>query len=102
EEIFRQEWAHHYDTVRVTDGHVKNILNRLETDGLLKNTIVFFFSDHGNNHSLRHKQFCYEGGVHVPLIISGPGIEKNTTRNELISGLDISATTLALAGIELP
>ena len=102
EEIFRQEWAHHYDTVRVTDGHVKNIMGRLEADGLLKNTIVFFFSDHGNNHSLRHKQFCYEGGVHVPLIISGPGIEKNSTRNELISGLDISATTLALAGIELP
>lgn len=102
EEIFRQEWAHHYDTVRVTDGHVQEIMNRLKADGLLENTIVFFFSDHGNNHSLRHKQFCYEGGVHVPLIISGPGIEKNAMRAELISSLDISATTLALAGIELP
>ena len=102
EELFRQEWAHHYDTVRVTGGHVKEIMRRLKADGLLKNTIVFFFSDHGNNHSLRHKQFCYEGGVHVPLIISGPGIPKKEVRNELISALDISATTLALAGIELP
>ncbi len=102
EEIFRQEWAHHYETVRVTDGHVKEIMDRLKADGLIENTIIFFFSDHGNNHSLRHKQFCYEGGVHVPLIISGPGIEKNATRNELVSGLDISATTLALAGITLP
>ncbi|MGB1259771.1 MAG: sulfatase-like hydrolase/transferase [Akkermansiaceae bacterium] len=102
EEIFRKEWAHHYDTVRVTDGHVKGILQRLKNDGLLENTIVFFFSDHGNNHSLRHKQFCYEGGVHVPLIISGPGIPKNAVRKEMISALDISATTLALAGIELP
>jgi arylsulfatase A-like enzyme len=68
----------------------------------LDNTIVFFFSDHGNNHSLRHKQFCYEGGVHVPLIISGPGIPTNKVRRELTNTLDISATTLALAGIELP
>ncbi len=102
EELFRKEWAHHYDTVRVTDGHVKQIMERLKTDGLLENTIVFFFSDHGNNHSLRHKQFCYEGGVHVPLIISGPGIPKDAVQKELVSALDISATTLALAGIELP
>ncbi|BDS07899.1 hypothetical protein NT6N_29390 [Oceaniferula spumae] len=102
EEMFRKEWAHHYDTVRVTDEHVKGIMDRLKKDGLLENTIVFFFSDHGNNHSLRHKQFCYEGGVHVPLIISGPGIPKDVVRKELMSALDISATTLALAGIELP
>lgn len=102
EEMFRKEWAHHYDTVRVTDSHVAKIMQQLKDDGLLKNTIVFFFSDHGNNHSLRHKQFCYEGGVHVPLIISGPGIPKNKTRSELMNTLDISATTLALAGIPLP
>lgn len=102
EEIFRKEWAHHYDTVRVTDGHVKKIMGQLKDDGLLENTIVFFFSDHGNNHSLRHKQFCYEGGVHVPLIIRGPGIPKKAVRTELMSALDISATSLALAGIELP
>jgi len=102
EEIFRKEWAHHYDTVRVTDGHVAGIMKRLKEDGILENTIVFFFSDHGNNHSLRHKQFCYEGGVHVPLIITGPGIPKKSVRTELMSTLDISATSLALAGIELP
>lgn len=102
EAVFRQEWAHHYDTVRVTDNHVKKIMDKLKKDGLLENTVVFFFSDHGNNHSLRHKQFCYEGGVHVPLIVRGPGIPKNAERKELMSALDISATTLALAGIELP
>lgn len=102
EKMFREGWAHHYNTVRVTDGHVQNIMRRLKDDGLLENTIVFFFSDHGNNHSLRHKQFCYEGGVHVPLIISGPGIPEKAVRQEMISALDISATTLALAGIELP
>lgn len=102
EDIFRKEWAHHYDTMRVTDGHVKKIIANLKDDGILENTIIIFFSDHGNNHSLRHKQFCYEGGVHVPLIISGPGIPKDAVRKDMINALDISATTLALAGIELP
>ncbi|MBT8045155.1 MAG: sulfatase [Verrucomicrobiae bacterium] len=102
EKIFREGWAHHYNTMRVTDKHVQKIMQQLRDDGLLENTVVFFFSDHGNNHSLRHKQFCYEGGVHVPLIISGPGIPENIVREEMISALDISATTLALAGIKLP
>ena len=102
EAMFRSEWAHHYDTVRVTDMDVKKIMDDLKQDGMLENTIVFFFSDHGNNRSLRHKQFCYEGGVHVPLIISGPGVAENVERKEIISALDISATTLAMAGIELP
>jgi arylsulfatase A-like enzyme len=102
EELFRKEWAHHYDTMRVTDGHVAAIMKKLKETGQLENTFVFFFSDHGNNHSLRHKQFCYEGGVHVPLIVTGPGIPKKAVRTELMSTLDISATTLSLAGIELP
>lgn len=102
EPLFRKEWAYHFDTVRMTDQSVKRIMASLKRDGLLDNTVVFFFSDHGNNRSLRHKQFCYEGGVHVPLIISGPGVAKNVERKEMISALDISATTLAMAGIELP
>lgn len=102
EDLFRKEWAHHYDTVRVTDREVGKIMARLKKDGLLENTVVFFFSDHGNNHSLRHKQFCYEGGVHVPLIITGPEVPEKSVRSELISALDISATSLAMAGIELP
>jgi arylsulfatase A-like enzyme len=102
--LFRKSWAHHYDTVRVTDRKVGSILQRLEKDGLLDNTILFFFSDHGNNHSLRHKQFCYEGGVHVPLVIAGPPdwLKTDAIRRDLVSGLDISATTLALAGIPQP
>lgn len=103
-DVFRKEWAHHYDTIRVTDAQFGDILKRMKEDGVLDNTIIFFFSDHGNNHSLRHKQFCYEGGVRVPLIIAGPSdkLKAGAVRHDLVSGLDISATTLAMAGIPLP
>lgn len=100
EPIFIKEWSAHYNCVRKTDIELGEILENLKQDGLLENTIVFFFSDHGSNRSLRHKQFCYEGGLHVPLIIRGKGVLKGT-RTDLVSGLDISATSLSMAGIPI-
>ncbi|GAB5561377.1 MAG: sulfatase [Synoicihabitans sp.] len=100
----RKAWTQHYNAVRGADARVETIMNQLEADGELENTIVFFFSDHGNNQSLRHKQFCYEGGVHIPLMVKGnhPAIGKGIVRDELVSALDITATTLALGGQPLP
>lgn len=101
-ETMRKHFALHKDTARITDAEIGAILAHLAEDGLLENTIVFFFSDHGMPNSVRHKQFCYEGGVRVPLVIAGPGIPKGAIRNDLISGLDITATTVALAGMKQP
>ena len=106
-EIFRKWHAQHHDTARQTDLDTKALLDRLKEDGMLKNTIIFWFTDHGNNNSLRAKQFCTEIGTHVPLIISGPSgpsdlIKPDTTRNDLISLLDVGATSLALSGIKIP
>jgi arylsulfatase A-like enzyme len=100
----RRAWTIHYNACRGADARVEAILEQLEADGELENTIVFFFSDHGSNTSLRHKQFCYEGGLHVPLIIAGnhPSIKKGKIVSDLVTLLDISATTLALGGVKLP
>lgn len=100
----RKAWTQHYNAARGASHRVQQILDKLEQDGESENTIVFFFSDHGNNQSLRHKQFCYEGGVHVPLIIRGnhPAIKAGTIRDHLTTALDIPATTMALAGFEVP
>ena len=100
-EVYREEIAHHYNTIYETDRILGEIMDKLKEDGLYDNTIVFFFSDHGMRLP-RHKQFLYEGGIRVPLVISGPGIPVNQVREDLVSGIDISATTLALAGIEAP
>lgn len=101
---YRKEWTTHYNAARGADAEIEEILAMLEADGELENTIVFFFSDHGNNQSIRHKQFCYEGGVHIPLMIKGrhPALKAGTVRDELVNGLDISATTLAFGGAEMP
>lgn len=100
----RNAWVVHYNHARGSDNRISEILQQLEADGELENTVVFFFSDHGHNTSLRHKQFCYEGGLLVPLIINGnhPRVPSGEIVDDLVTLLDVSATTLALAGADLP
>lgn len=100
----RDAWGVHWNNARGSDVRISQILNQLEADGEMEHTVIFFFSDHGHNTSLRHKQFCYEGGLLVPLIIKGehPVIEAGKRVDELVTLLDVSATTLALAGADLP
>ncbi len=99
--VYREEYAHHYDCVKQTDNEVGQILDALKVDDLLENTIIFFWTDHGMRLP-RHKQWLYEGGVRVPLVVAGPGLPHVKVRDDLVSGIDISATTLALAGVEIP
>ena len=99
-----EQWARYLESLQITDTEVAGIIERLRQDGELDNTLVMFFADHGMRF-LRHKQFLYEGGIKVPFIAywqGKPQIVKPGVRNELISGLDISATSLAVAGIDVP
>ncbi|MFT5150275.1 MAG: N-sulfoglucosamine sulfohydrolase [Planctomycetota bacterium] len=97
----RESIAHHYDTILDLDAAVGDIVAALKRDGLYEKTVIVFFSDHGMS-LMRHKQFLYEGGIRVPCIIAGPGIPKGQVRDDIVGGIDISATTLALAGITIP
>lgn len=99
--LVREEIAHHYDCLLETDRAVGHIVAALKRDGLYENTVIFMFSDHGYLLH-RHKQFLYEGGIQMPCIVAGPGIEKGAVRDDLISGIDISAATLAVAGLKVP
>ena len=99
--IILDDWAQYLDTVRYTDQLVGEILHRLETDGVLDETIIFLFADNGISHA-RGKQFVYDEGIHTPLIIRGPGIEGGLVRHDLVEHIDLAATSLALAGLSVP
>lgn len=82
------------------------IIKGLRENNLLHNTVVFIFSDHGMRLT-RNKQFLYDGGLQVPLIIAdfrkdhdifSPG----SVNTDLIAGLDLGTTALGLAGIPIP
>ncbi len=95
------DWANYLDAVRFTDKQVGEIRRRLAAEGLLDNTVIFFLTDHGISHA-RGKQFLYDEGIRVPLVVRGPGIAANTVRSDLVEHIDLAATSLALAGIQRP
>ena len=72
------------------DAFVGQVLSELEEDGLLENTIVFFFSDHGDGLP-RMKRWVYDSGLHVPLIVRWPdGRGAGSVNEELISFIDFA------------
>ncbi len=103
-QIYREVVAQHYDAIRKDDDFIGTVLAGLKESGLSDNTIVVYFSDHGANNLVRHKQMPTEGGLHVPFIISGPDpyVPAPSVRDDLVNMLDLSATTLAWAGVTKP
>ena len=106
--VVREELARMYDNIADMDGQVGEILKQLEDDGLAENTVVFYWSDHGDGVP-RAKRSLYDSGLRVPLMIrwpktlaSGSGAVPGSVRDELVSFIDLAPTVLALAGVPIP
>ena len=100
--VARKDWAMYLETVNVLDAKIGQVLARLDDEGLAENTIVFYFGDHGRAH-VRGKQWLYDGGIHIPLVIRWPGqIKPGTVTDELVSAIDFAPTCLELAGVDPP
>ena len=106
--LVREDWAQYLNAVMALDRKVGFVLDKLETDGLAENTVVIFFADHGRA-MVRGKQWPYDSGLHVPLIVRWPAgftplprLVPGTVNDELVSLLDITATTLAICGVTPP
>jgi arylsulfatase A-like enzyme len=99
--VLREDWAQYLNSVIQTDIELGQIMSRLEEEGVADNTIIFFWTDHGISH-IRDKQFLYEGGIHIPLIVRGPSIQAGTVREDLVEHIDIPATSLESAGVPVP
>jgi N-sulfoglucosamine sulfohydrolase len=100
--VTRADWRNYLASIQVLDEKVGVILERLEADGLSENTVVMFFGDHGRPH-LWDKQWLYDGGLRVPLIVRWPGhLKAGDVDARLVSLIDLAAASLAVAGIEQP
>ena len=107
-EITRQEWARYLNSVSGMDKGVGIILEQLQKDGLADNTIVIFFADNGRLEA-RGIHWLWDSGIHVPMIIywpknfpAPPQYVPGGVNEEVVSLLDITATTLGFAGIPVP
>ncbi len=98
----REDMARHFDNVHAMDKWVGTIMEQLKEDGLLDNTIVFFYSDHGDGLP-RSKRWVYDSGIKVPLIVVWPdGHGAGTINDELVSFVDLAPTVLSVAGLTVP
>src|SRR5262249_29903066 len=106
--IARQEWARYLNSVSGMDQRVGKVLEALRADGLEDDTIVIFFADNGRLEA-RGIHYCYDSGLRVPMIIRWPrnfpppeNFRPGSVKDQVISLAALTATTLALAGVERP
>jgi uncharacterized sulfatase len=106
----REDWAQYYDNITTMDGMAGKALREVEEAGLVDNTIVFFYGDHGSGMP-RSKRWPYNSGLHVPLIVhiperyralAPPDYRAGGRTKRLVSFVDLAPTLLSLAGVKPP
>jgi arylsulfatase A-like enzyme len=102
----REELARVYDNIADMDARVGELLKQLEEDGLAEDTILFYWSDHGDGMP-RSKRSLYDSGLRVPLMIRwpkslAPAFKPGSVNDQLVSFIDLAPTVLAAAGVDIP
>jgi arylsulfatase B len=95
--------------VSAMDAEIGRLLRDLPAD-VRARTVIFFLGDNGSpeegvlpaNHPERSKGTMFEGGVHVPLLVLGPGVPAGATSEALVNSTDLFATIAELAQVPLP
>ena len=105
---FKYTYARYHDRMMQMDKQIGDVVDQLTKDGLLEDTFIFYFGDHGGVLP-RGKGYAYESGLHVPLVLRVPDKWKHLVDGEMgsrqkgfVSFIDFGPTTLNLAGIEVP
>jgi arylsulfatase A-like enzyme len=104
-EIIRKSLSDYYALISLLDKRVGDIIETLKKEGLYENTIIVYAADNGlaiGSHGLLGKQDLYEHSMKVPLIIRGPGIPENETRDALVYLYDLFPTLSRLCNLPDP
>jgi len=106
--IARADWAQYLNAIMALDKKVGRVLDLLKRDGLDENTVVVFMGDHGRA-MVRGKQFPYDSGLHIPLIVRMPAAYSDLAQgapgsrnSRLVAHIDLTTATLWLAGVKPP
>ncbi len=107
----RTALAQYYASVSSIDEGVGRLIDELDSESLRDETVIIYTSDHGLNcghHGIWGKGNgtlplnMVEESIRVPLILNGPDILGEQRHNEFVDHLDLFATVLDLANLELP
>lgn len=106
--MFRYTQARYYDKHKAVDNQIGGLVDQLKADGLLEDTFIFYFGDHGGVLP-RGKGYAYESGLHVPLVVRIPenfkhlvDFKRGTRAKGFVEFVDFGPTVLHLAGVDVP
>lgn len=106
----RRDWAQYYHSITVMDEWFGRKIQEARDDGLMDNTIIFVYGDHGGGMPT-YKQLAYNRGLQVPMFIYIPdkylhlapeGYEPGGSTNQPVGFVDLAPTLLSLIGTEPP
>lgn len=101
-QTIRRDWAVYLDQIELMDSQVGELVARLKKEGRYDDAMVIFCGDNGRCH-LRGKNWLYEPGLKVPLVIKWPkGKRAGEVECGMVSMLDVTATVVQAARAKPP
>ena len=104
----REHHIRYYQTITGLDHQIGGLVDTLRRKGLWDNTVIIFASDHGllmGEYGMGGKALLYDLASKIPCFIRDPDMPQSTrgtTRDNLVSSLDLTTTILDYAGLEAP
>jgi uncharacterized sulfatase len=107
-ELFRYTYARYHDRIKTVDAFVGKMVDQLRDDGLLEDTFIFYFGDHGGVLP-GSKGYIHESGLHIPLVVRVPenwrqlvDMPLRSRIDGFVSFVDFGPSVLHLAGVAVP
>lgn len=101
---FNQYMRDYLRCITSVDRNVGRVLDYLEENNLMDNTVIVYTSDQGfymGEHGWFDKRFMYEESMRTPMLVYYPGGVKGEV-DHLVQNIDHAATFLEVAGVEVP
>jgi N-acetylglucosamine-6-sulfatase len=98
-----ENWRQENEALMAVDEGVAKIVDALQRNGQLDNTMIVFLSDngfmHGEHRALAEKVLPYEESIRVPLVLRGPGVPRGRVDHRLVANVDVTSTILDATGV---
>lgn len=102
---YDREYADYLSAINRIDYNLGKLVEKLKEKGIYEETVIVFTSDHGchfKTRNMEYKRSCHDSSTHVPLVIRGGDFRGGKTDNRLVSLIDLPATLLSIADIDIP
>lgn len=101
----KRKYSRYLSCCNRLDYNLGRIIGKLKEKGLYDNTVIIYTSDHGchfKTRNLEYKRSCHDASIKVPLVIYGDTYRGGLRIDRLVSLIDLPATILSIAGINIP